>query len=398
MTIIRTASNQPLRVRTETGWASFTPWVPEQVLRTNHATNPDMVATDGEVVVAENLMPNGSFETGTDGWSITRGTVAADTTHAYVGTQSAKVSDTDSGSTYFIYDQQDCTPGTVLPLTARVWTADAQSVHIGLYFYDSTGVNFSNERESTTTTAGQWSDLAASITVPDGAATMRMTIWLDGPQGVDYWLDAVGLGTSAFFDSSTPADDTFTYRLKSDGSGASQKVARTVSGWKDAAQWGAGAAWSTDGGSYDENMAASSGQTWAYRVTFTNPYDSDVVISQGLRTTVGGGFAGGHDESTDLTAPAHGAVETVGWVNVAEGEDGFRFRVNMDAEHLHVHWTDLLIERVSAPSVNPGPYFDGNTTAHGTGIQQRNYRWTGDANASTSEEYLPQVDEYPLGG
>src|SRR5699024_2152010 len=36
---------------------------------TNLFTNPDMQATSGEVVVWENLVPNPSFEHGTDGWA-----------------------------------------------------------------------------------------------------------------------------------------------------------------------------------------------------------------------------------------------------------------------------------------------------------------------------------------
>src|SRR5699024_951461 len=40
---------------------------------TNLFTNPDMQATSGEVVVWENLIPNPSFEYGTDGWSFSAG-------------------------------------------------------------------------------------------------------------------------------------------------------------------------------------------------------------------------------------------------------------------------------------------------------------------------------------
>lgn len=168
------------------------------------ATSPQFFNVSVRAVNGTPLSLNGAdgtFETGTAGWSPTSGTFAASTAQAHSGTQSGLLTVTGTPTqTYVRTPQIPVTPGTSIAATQWVLTASGSpSCKAVIDFYDASHNYVSTYASSAIAAPGVWTVQQSLATVPAGIAYAAIgpTISSSPPAGTAIYVDDVTLMSPA---------------------------------------------------------------------------------------------------------------------------------------------------------------------------------------------------------
>lgn len=367
----------------------------EQVLRTNLVTNPSFRKTSGTVEVWRNLITNPSFETGMTGTIGNAATMSQSTDQAKVGTYSAKATLTANAGPLgwaAYWSVTGLTVGTQYTLAFWVY------VPAGAEIYAPTA-RVSGLVSGTSTTSTGWQHLSVTFTATATGHNMGLTSTGAGtvPVGTVYYMDAgilvVGSTVPDYFDGSTAAADGLTYSW----TGAAHTSASVATGASIAA-WngsdgtriqgpivGDGFAMDVRNSHVSYSPAAVAGldEWYAGRVTLQAIEGETTNTAIQVRLHDGANYLNG---STNVVLPLDGTPVVIDLTPIAAttaNSPRIYFYPNGNAFRV----TDSIMEKVSAAGETCGPRFDGSTPA----TEFVEYRWTGAADASTSEEFVPAL-------
>lgn len=147
------------------------------------------------VDLPDNLIPNGSFESGVDGWSAWGGSVIASSTDfARTGSRSALLynrSGTWQGPVYNLLPIVMAGETYSVNAWGRVAGAAQDSMNITVKTVCSSGAENYHQLDSVVANDSGWTELDGSITLPDCGLT-EVSLYFDGAAaGVDVYLDDV---------------------------------------------------------------------------------------------------------------------------------------------------------------------------------------------------------------
>jgi endo-1,4-beta-xylanase len=142
-----------------------------------------------------NLVANGTFESGTTGWSSWGGTLEATTALVHGGAQSLLVTNRTSGSENAIYDLSGIVTADATYNTT-VWAAidgaaDAERVNVTSKVVCDGSAEYSWLSVDSAVTNGNWIELAGPLVIPS-CDLGEVLIYVEGPSaGVDLYVDDV---------------------------------------------------------------------------------------------------------------------------------------------------------------------------------------------------------------
>lgn len=246
---------------------------------------------------------------------------------------------------------------------------------------------------------GQWQDIVISsgaavaadgdnwrvdINPTNGATPPGMVLQITDfmPQKVA----APGLAPDQYYDGDTPADDTFTYSWTgTPDASTTTKTALRVAGLLTTTSAylhdGYAAVSPLSNGYAYVSASSEPGEYWSarfmVRLNPNRPDPTQTTFNWGLHD---GNSYQGRQNGIPLTDEPQ---EIVAVSDRPVGTQLIRLIFYTQA----VEFTDVLLEKVSGPGVEPGPYFDGSKPDgpdDGQPPTTWNYAWTGDPNASAS--------------
>lgn len=186
----------------------------------NIATAPSFEIGGASVEIRRNRVPNPSFEVNTTGWIAARASVTRDTSRSRYGTASARVTATDAAAAQYIISDPALayriavSGGESIPLLGSVYPEATNSFAFQVYEYDAAGALISPVITTPyrTAPAGQWTDLSMTVTVKASAATIRLVVIPGTSMSLaqSYWVDALAVGTTVYFDGSASPDPDMT--------------------------------------------------------------------------------------------------------------------------------------------------------------------------------------------
>jgi hypothetical protein len=148
-----------------------------------------------------NLVPNGSFETNTNGWIGSGATISRDTTRAVHGIACLRVV-TNGGSSGQGATTPEGTSG--IPVTAEssytasAWVSGGAPVRINIVWYNASGTSIGGSAGAFATPGSSWIRLVASGVAPTGAAYASVRIETSSTTSVTFYVDAVQLENLPF--------------------------------------------------------------------------------------------------------------------------------------------------------------------------------------------------------
>jgi GH35 family endo-1,4-beta-xylanase len=147
-------------------------------------------------VAAANIVSNGTFESGTSGWSTWSGSLSATTARAHSGTKSLLVSPRTGNAPAATNLTNVVTPGASYQVS--FWTTIGGAASDSVKLTQKTqcqgqSATYAQIANPITVTDGVWSELKATMNVPNCALT-ELTIYAEGPAaGVDLYVDDVNI-------------------------------------------------------------------------------------------------------------------------------------------------------------------------------------------------------------
>lgn len=165
------------------------------------------IRLENGLLSAENNLLNPAFRQGINGWSSVRADMARDVTHFETTGASMKVTPTAAFWYVVTADYWEAPADGTITLRARVYSAKARSLSVGVFGYDGGTAGVGPFME---VPAGEWTTLTATIPVVRGAtyrfAIRRLT---SDPWLTPLWVDRAyaarqGYSSDEYFDGDTP--------------------------------------------------------------------------------------------------------------------------------------------------------------------------------------------------
>ncbi len=407
--------------------------------RTNLATNPNILGTNGINTIRTNLITNPSFETGTTGVVPGTAVTVSTTTFAsavYVGTQALNIAIGAGATTFcYLYQSVTATAGQYMSFAANVrWSSGSRYVRQKIDFRDSggtlIGAAVSGAIWSASSGTGGGSRATLNALAPTGTVTARLYLYFyDDAAGAvaplngsilasDGWHAAEAATavdadwrTAAYFDGATAAAGDFTYAWTGTAHASTSNERGTIAALCATASGtgGVGATFqsadappgSTKSSKTLWTQANTSGSTGMTYTTQISGVAGDVVsascwvkcdVARNIKLLLRPRNVSTSvvtDPTTATTVPANtwtklsteGLVTSGTYTNIQV----FPWAVTGDTTFSageSIQLAQVVIERNGTGTV--GPYFDGSTV-------DPNYTnaWTGtvDASTSTSDVY-----------
>lgn len=157
--------------------------------------NVDRLAFSAPVGVGANLLPNGSFETGTSGWFTWSGSLVATNTLFATGAQSLSVTNRTGNAPAATNVTALVLPGKTykVNLLTTVTGAASSSVKLTRKVTCNGSTSYTQFGNSVTVTEGQWATLSGDLVVPD-CANSEVTFFAEGPAaGIVLYVDHVSM-------------------------------------------------------------------------------------------------------------------------------------------------------------------------------------------------------------
>ena len=143
-----------------------------------------------------NLLTNGGFEAGTEGWGTMSANLVVSTDEVCTGSAAVKVEKTAIYG--YIGQKVSVTPGATYKATA--WTKLGEGNHQNIYLataHIEDGKNVYTTIKNKSVTPGEWTELTGNITIPEGVTEIELYIQLfanDNSTGAltqDFYVDDV---------------------------------------------------------------------------------------------------------------------------------------------------------------------------------------------------------------
>jgi hypothetical protein len=147
-------------------------------------------------VAASNIVNNGTFESGTTGWSTWSGSLSSTAARAHSGTKSLLVSPRTGNAPAATNLTSVVTPGASYQVS--FWTTIGAAASASVKLTQKTqcqggSATYAQIANPITVTDGVWSELKATLNVPN-CALADVMVWAEGPDaGVDLYVDDVNI-------------------------------------------------------------------------------------------------------------------------------------------------------------------------------------------------------------